>query len=258
MKFFYLFLTLIIFSSGTNADELADAMKAWDMQDYRQAHQIFTKLANNGNADAQRQLGEMYGFGEGVPEDLVQADYWIRRSIVLGNKDATISLETVKQRVIHKSEIAQYVTGYDGADVKLEKFACVEPEIPIMSKTQKEIKELDAKMKLWRACYDRFDSNLAASLPAGKAIPIAVSNLMSVNELATARQLMTKVYSRINVEAQTHALQVIATYDAWIKRTGEYSVEYARKMKDDSDRRRSELETTQERVRNAQKAATGL
>jgi TPR repeat protein len=51
-----------------SADELSDGIKAWERQDYAQAQQIFSKLAKAGNAEAQRQLGEMIGFGEGVPE----------------------------------------------------------------------------------------------------------------------------------------------------------------------------------------------
>jgi TPR repeat protein len=255
MKNFCICLILAIFSCATKADELADAMKAWDTQDYRLAYQIFNKLAKTGNADAQRQLGEMYGFGEGVTEDLAEAEKWIGRSIALGNKDAVASLVTVRQRAARKAEIMHYVNTYDGAEVGFEKFACTEPEIPIVSKTQKEIKDVDAKMKTWRACYERFDNNLAAALPAGKVIPSDISNLMSVNELASAKMLMSNVYSRINANARIRALQIIAAYDTWIKRTGEYAVEYARREKDDSERRRSELEANRERLRNPQTTA---
>jgi TPR repeat protein len=46
------------------ADELADGIRAWERQDYRQAHAIFSKLAAAGNPEAQRQLGEMVSVTE--------------------------------------------------------------------------------------------------------------------------------------------------------------------------------------------------
>lgn len=248
------FLSLMFFaglSCSAVADEMADAMKAWETQNYQQAYQIFKKLADAGNPDAQRQLGEMIGFGEGVPEDAAQAEYWIKRALALGNKEAAASLETVRQRTARKPEIARYVSAYDGADLKLEKFGCVDPVIPEVSRIKKDITEVDAKMKAWRTCYDRFESNLAAFLPVGKSIPADLAALMSVDELARAKARMQAVYDSTGSTAHEHALKIIASYDQWIVRTKEFATQFAITQKADSERRQRELNETQQRYSEA-------
>ena len=45
-------------------------------QDYKEAVKWYTKAAEQGDVDAQYNLGLMYYNGEGVPKDLVQAYAW--------------------------------------------------------------------------------------------------------------------------------------------------------------------------------------
>ena len=45
-------------------------------QDYKEAVKWYTKVAEQGDVDAQYNLGLMYYNGEGVPKDLVQAYAW--------------------------------------------------------------------------------------------------------------------------------------------------------------------------------------
>jgi uncharacterized protein len=251
MKLFMPFVLMVGISCPVLADEMSDAMKAWETQNYQQAHQIFKKLAEAGNADAQRQLGEMIGFGEAVPEDAAQAEYWIKRAIALGNKEAIASLETVRQRGVRKAEIVRYTTSYDGAEIKLEKFGCVAPVIPAVSRKVEEVKELDTKMKSWRACYDKYESNLAAFLPVGKTIPTDLAALMSVAELERARTLMNSVYQSSSADAHKHALQLIAAYDEWAKRTRDYSIQFATVMKAEAENRQRQLDVAQERYKGA-------
>ena len=235
-------LFVSVLSGVAHADELADAMKAWEKQDFQQAHQIFSKLAKEGNAEAQLQLGEMVGFGEGVPEDSAQAEHWLKLALAGGNKDAAASLEAIKQRAAHKADIAHFVSAYDGADFKLEKFGCVKPVIPEVSKSQADIKAVSGGVTSWLACYDGFAKNLNSALPAGKAIPADIAKIMSVTELRTASSAMDKVYAGIGTDARAQAVQLIAANDAWLKRTKEYSTEYARTMQNDTDRRQREME----------------
>jgi TPR repeat protein len=238
-------------AAGAHADELADGIAAWDRQDYARAHQIFSKLAQSGNAEAQLLLGEMYGFGEGVPENMEQATHWIGRAQAQGHKDATASLDTMRQRSNRKTAIAYYVSGYDGADVKYEKFGCVQPAFPERSVLQPEIKAFGAGMKAWRECYERFSANLAASLPAGKAIPEDVAKVMSVMELQQARVAMDKVYAAVNADATRQASAVIAANDAWAENTRVYTVGMARKVEDDARQRQRELDENNQRARAA-------
>jgi len=115
------------------ADDLADGIKAWEAQDFAKAHQLLGKAAAAGNPEAQLMVGEMYGFGEGVPEDAATAESWIRKAQAGGHKDAAESLNTLKQRGAHKQDIAYYISGYKGDEVRLEKYGCVKPVIPPVS-----------------------------------------------------------------------------------------------------------------------------
>jgi hypothetical protein len=244
-------MMLVLMSAAVRADELADGVAAWDRQDYASAFRIFSKLAPAGQPDAQLMLGEMYGFGEGVPENMERAEHWLRQAQARGNADAAASLATMQLRSKRKTEIAYFASTYDGADVKYEKFGCVEPVFPEKSVLQPEIKELAATMKTWRACYDRFVANLDASLPPGKAIPADLAKLMSVTELQQARAGMNKVYETVAADASARARRLIAANDAWVEATRVYTVGMARKTEDDARQRQRELDDTTQRARAA-------
>jgi hypothetical protein len=50
------------------------------LKDYKQAVKWYQKAADQGLADAQYNLGVMYTNGEGVPKDLSKAKYWIKKA----------------------------------------------------------------------------------------------------------------------------------------------------------------------------------
>ncbi len=54
-------------------------------QDYGQARQWYEKAAAQGNAMAQYNLGVLYRNGQGVPQDLVQAHKWLNLSAAKGD-----------------------------------------------------------------------------------------------------------------------------------------------------------------------------
>ena len=237
---------------AARADDLADGMKAWEKRDFAQAQQIYSRLAGAGNVQAQLLLGELYGFGEGVPEDLALAEKWIGKAQAGGNPDAAASLANMRQRAARKADIARYVSGYDGADVALSKFGCVSPVFPDVSRSKAQIKEVDASTQTWRACYSRFAANLAAQLPAGRAIPEDVSGLMSLGELDRARAAMDKAYAQAASVASAEAKAILAAYDGWYARTEKLGLAMEMKTRDDSSRRQNELDETQRRARDAQ------
>lgn len=231
------------------ADEMADGIKAWEAQDFTRAHQILGKLAAAGNPEAQLMVGEMYGFGEGVPEDMAKADEWLNKSKAGGHKDAAESLALMQQRRSRKPEIAYYVSSYKGDEVRLEKYNCAEPAFPEVSRTQVEIKEVEAKMDGWMTCYQRFQAGLQAVLPAGKAIPADVAKVMSLGELKQARETMDKVYAQAGADAQEHGKKLIASHDDWVKRTGVLAKSMEQKTKNDNELRSKYLEQLNERYR---------
>ncbi len=60
--------------------QLASGIQAYKAGDYKKALEIFKPLAEQGSAAAQLNLGNMYLYGEGVPQDYVQALKWFNLS----------------------------------------------------------------------------------------------------------------------------------------------------------------------------------
>jgi Sel1 repeat len=58
------------------AGPLEDGQAAYLRPDYATAMRLLRPFAEQGNAEAQLTLGQMYDFGEGVPQDHVRAHMW--------------------------------------------------------------------------------------------------------------------------------------------------------------------------------------
>jgi len=69
-----------------------DAQAAYDRGDYATAYKEFKALAEQGNAEAQNNLGIMYEYGRGVPEDDTEAAKWFLKAAEQGNRFAQLSL----------------------------------------------------------------------------------------------------------------------------------------------------------------------
>jgi TPR repeat protein len=65
---------------------------AYKRGDYATALKIFTRLANQGNAEAQYNLGQMYRMGRGVPRDYRETVKWYRLAAKQGYVRAQINL----------------------------------------------------------------------------------------------------------------------------------------------------------------------
>lgn len=258
MKTLMAVLVLAATVGAAKADDLADGIKAWEVQDFARAHQLLGKAAAAGNPEAQLMIGEMYGYGEGVPEDPVIAESWIRRAQAGGHKDAAESLNTLKGRSARKLEIAYYVSGYKGEDVKLEKYGCVKPTIPAESgvQTQKDIKQIRDAYEAWNACYERFGKGLAAVQPAGKAIPPDVAKVMSLAELQQARMTMDKAYAAIATDSERQAREIVTSYNGWAERTKSYNTAMSKKVEDETQRAVRDADHLMERYRDAVGSAT--
>jgi len=67
--------------AGTEADQLADGMAAYQRGDYSTAMQLLRPLAaEQGIALAQLALGEMYASGRGAALDYAEAATWFRKA----------------------------------------------------------------------------------------------------------------------------------------------------------------------------------
>ncbi|MEC7641700.1 MAG: SEL1-like repeat protein, partial [Nitrospinota bacterium] len=62
--------------SKSTANSFQDGLNAFNNKDYKTAHQLFSQLAEQGVAEAQYNLGLMYGKGKGVQRDYSEAIKW--------------------------------------------------------------------------------------------------------------------------------------------------------------------------------------
>jgi hypothetical protein len=133
------------------------------------------------------------------------------------------------KRQARQTEIDYYVQRYDGADVALDKFNCVKPAIPARSETAADTKLVGAGIDAWMVCYNRFIKNLQTLLPAGKAIPDDLADLMTDAEIQQAVKRMDLAYAAVHADARSQADQLMAARRAWQTGSSEYaSTENAR------------------------------
>ena len=86
-----LLLTLAVLLGSAGISESADLQKGWDAyknKDYATALREWKPLAEQGNADAQFNLGFMYEKGWGVPQDYKTAVKWYRLAAEQGDADS--------------------------------------------------------------------------------------------------------------------------------------------------------------------------
>ena len=76
-------------------DDLQDALDAVDRGDYKTAYKLWLPLAEQGDAKAQYNLGQMYYEGQGVPQDHKEAVKWYRLAAEQGFAKAQHNLGTM-------------------------------------------------------------------------------------------------------------------------------------------------------------------
>ncbi len=227
----YLFCLTLLLCGVAQADDLSSANALFAKKEYPQALQLYTKAANAGNAEAQRHLGEMYLYGDAGSVDLVKAEMWFKKSAAKGDKTAVAALVMMKQRELRKDDLAYWISGYDGAELKTGKYRCPAPRIPAMSKVNEEIAAVSAKVQAWQACYNDFVANMNASTPLTKRIPKDVADLLTKDELAASTVHLDGVEKRIVEEARVASKLFLADYAAWRDATDAYVAEHNRMVK---------------------------
>lgn len=95
-KILLIAVILIAFSATTGfADNLDDALDAYDRNDYETALTILNSLADQDNGVAQYYLGLMYDQGKGVSLDYAEAARWFRKAADLNIAKAQYYLGTM-------------------------------------------------------------------------------------------------------------------------------------------------------------------
>ena len=77
---------------AATAGPFDDALAAAEQGDYVTALRLWRPLADQGDADAQYNLGVMYNNGDGVPQDYAEAMKWHRKAADQGNGNAQFHL----------------------------------------------------------------------------------------------------------------------------------------------------------------------
>ena len=83
---------LLLAASSSVAADFAAGWEAYIRGDYATALREFRPLAEQGDAEAQYNLGVMYDNGRGVPEDDGQAAFWYRKAAEQGHAEAQFNL----------------------------------------------------------------------------------------------------------------------------------------------------------------------
>jgi TPR repeat protein len=91
---FGLLTLLLTISTAVTAfgGQLEDATTAYKRGDYATAFRLIKPLAEQGEAIAQYNLGQMYKMGRGVPQDYAEAAKWFRKAAEQGEAIAQNSL----------------------------------------------------------------------------------------------------------------------------------------------------------------------
>jgi TPR repeat protein len=76
--------------------DLPQAREAYLRADFASALAEFERLARQGDAQAQRYLGVMYGRGQGVARDESQAYFWLTLAAARGDSDAPAARDAVR------------------------------------------------------------------------------------------------------------------------------------------------------------------
>jgi len=96
MRVLMLIVALIVSGSvPAVAGPFEDAVAAYNKGDYATALRLWRPLAEQGNADAQSNLGTMYYKGQGLTQDYVQAHMWWNLSAAQGEPGAAKNRDLV-------------------------------------------------------------------------------------------------------------------------------------------------------------------
>ncbi len=220
-----LFCLSLLLSISAYADDLADANALFAKKSYPQALQIYTRLANGGNAEAQLHMGEMYLYGDTGAVDLAKAEAWFKKSAAKGNKSAASALAMMAQREAHKADLELWTSKYDGAEFKSGQYRCPTPRMPAISKQNDEIAAINAKVEAWKTCYNGFAENINSVKPLTKRIPKEVADLMTKDEMDRATAHLEEVYARVVEEARVASKLFLADYTVWRDATDAYVAE---------------------------------
>jgi TPR repeat protein len=99
-------LLVLSFVTPVVAGPLEDANAAIKRRDYATAVRLIRPLAEQGNANAQYNLGVFYDNGLGVPQDRVRAYMWLNLAAMQGRESAA-TVRDLTARLMTPAQIAE-------------------------------------------------------------------------------------------------------------------------------------------------------
>jgi len=87
-----IFCVPLLWAAPASAQSVKAGIEAWQKADYARAVEIWRPLAENGDADAEFNLGQAYRLGRGVKIDLGSAQTWLERAASQDHLDAQTTL----------------------------------------------------------------------------------------------------------------------------------------------------------------------
>jgi TPR repeat protein len=100
------FVLILSFAAPVAAGVIEDADAAIKRRDYATAVRLISPLAEQGDANAQYNLGIFYYYGLGVPQDRVRAHMWLDLAAMQGRESAATFRDRVA-RIMNPAQIAE-------------------------------------------------------------------------------------------------------------------------------------------------------
>ena len=85
-------------------DKLAQGIEAYGSLDYRQAFSLLLPLAEQGFAEAQCIMGDMYWLGQGTEKDMEKAMAWYHKAAQQGHANACNTLGCLYWGMVNPDE----------------------------------------------------------------------------------------------------------------------------------------------------------
>lgn len=186
----------------TSDTRLSQAHQAWKTNAVL-AFKLFSELANEGSAEAQEALGEMYWYGEGTSFDQRQAHYWISKAAAQGRARAQQFLEMFAERDRRQSELRFYLEEFDGGNLKWTERMCPAPDL---SESNMSVTQLKVSLEILNKkvdCYNQYVSNMKTSLQTLSFIPKDLQRLMREEEINQARWLAENRYYEFGLKEKS-------------------------------------------------------
>ncbi|TFW30022.1 hypothetical protein E4L96_00760 [Massilia arenosa] len=117
------------------------------------------------------------------------------------------------------AEIDYWTQGYDGRELAAPMDRCLQPTIPEISRTNRDIKKVVASFTRWNECYQRVVKDLDPSRHPVTHVPSAVLNEMNDDQYQAAARHMDEVYARAVRAIGARADPVVQRFTQWRTRT---------------------------------------